>query len=158
MAQHRKAIPISPTSRKCTMTTSNVAPRSPHRSAPKADRKDRQQQPQQSDTASVASTVKVSNVATASPLPKRIPIDDGGSIIKSVRLSNIKSILDSRDDNHSSGNNVNFYKRTGGYPHDSLLAPTISTTDMDDAPIVCKGKPLSLEEDIFTLVSRLTAF
>ena len=67
--------------------TSNATSHSPHRSTPKADRKDRQQQ--QSDTASVASTVKISNVATPSPVPKIIPNNDGRIATKPVRPSNI---------------------------------------------------------------------
>jgi hypothetical protein len=143
--KHRKTILISPTSRKITMMANNNATHSPRRSIPNPDRKDRQQV-QQSDTASVASTVKISNVATPSPVvPKQIPVDDGRSIINAIRPSKIKTILDSRDDTHSSGNNVHHYKRTEGYQHDLLLAPTSSTTANDDTPIVCKGRSISLQ-------------
>lgn len=135
--KHRKVIPISPTSRKNTMMTNNTTPHSPHRSTPKADRKDRQQ-PQQCDTASVASTVKISNVATPSPVPKVIPVDDSRSIMKMARPSNIKSILDSRDDAHCRGNNINLYKRTEDYQHDSLVAPIARTAAIDDAPMASK--------------------
>ena len=136
--KHSKVIPISvPTSRKSTMMTNNA-------SLPKADRKDRQQQQaQQGDTASVASTVKISNVATSSPVHKRIPMDDHRSMIAStVRPSNIKSILDnSSDDTDLGGNNINIYKRANGYHRDSLMASTTNTIARDDdSSIVYKGR------------------
>jgi hypothetical protein len=150
--KHRKGIPISPNSRNNKMTTNNATTsHSPHRSTPKADRKDHQQ----SDTASVASTVKISNVATPSPLPKTTN-NDGQSMMKSVRPSKINSILDSRDDNQYNGTKSSLYKHTEGYQRDSLLAPTSSTTAKDDATIVCKGTPnSSIDKSQIILWSKL---
>ena len=148
MAQHqidnrckqKKVISTLSTIRTNTMMTNNTIPRNPNRGAPKVDPKDRQhhQQQHQSDTASVASTVKVSNVATPSPLPKFVSNDDGRSMAtKSVRPSNIKSILDSRDDNYSNGHNGNIYKRKEEYQRDSMIASANAT---DDGAVECKGK------------------
>ena len=134
--KHRKGIPISPTSRKNTMMQKNAVSHSPNRSIPKVDRKDRHQQ---SDTASVASTVKISNVATPSPIQKAIPIDDSKSIMKLGRPSNIKSILESRDDSHCSGHNVNFNKRPDDYQRNPLLTPATSTEAIDEAKNIGKG-------------------
>lgn len=144
MAQHqadirykrRKGVPISPHSRNNKMTTNSATSHSPQRSTPKADRKEQQQ----SDTASVASTVKISNVATPSPLPK-MPNSDGQSMMKTVRPSKISSIVDSRDDTQYNGTKSSLFKHTEGYQRDSLLAPTSSTTAIDDTTIVCKGTP-----------------
>jgi hypothetical protein len=158
--KHRQVIPISSTRRKTTMMANNEAHHSPRRTGtvPKVDQKDRQQ-PQQSDTASIASTVKISNVATPSPVPKHVPMDDHRSTMPSVHQSNIKLIIDSRDDIHSSGSNVNVYKRTGsGYQHDSLLASTATMTELDDAPIVCKGKSIGFEHIAFRILINIVPF
>lgn len=166
--KHRKGIPpvAQSSSRnnnnKKKMMTNNatIAP-SPQRSnTPKLDRKD-QQQGGGGDTASVASTVKISNVATPSPLSKYSNNNNNNGspsssmMVQTIRTSKINSILlDDCDDNQrASGNNIgSLYKRTEGYQRDSLLlAPISSITGIDDSTMLYKGTPLHLDGREFDL-------
>jgi hypothetical protein len=139
--RQRKILPISTKTRVNHKMTGTTTPESPHRNIGTTNRNDRLQQQQNSDTASVASTVKISNVATSSPLAQKINYDVQYSSI-SNRKSNINTIMDSRDDSSHSSSINRLKNNVDNYQRDRLIAPTNSNTGIDIATTINTGRTI----------------